>query len=388
MVSEGPSLCTNKAVEEAAPAPPAGRSTLLWLQQVMLPTLLPDVDGLPLSARYLPGDDDDRLGGDWYDAIPVEGGVALVVGDVAGGDATAAALMCQLRSAVRAYALEGHPPSVVVGRTNEFHLALRSGRLATLAYAQVHPADRIMTLVRAGHVPPVLATADSDPCFLETAGGPPLGVRSGEVWRETTSQLPVGSTLVLYSDGLVRGKASLTDGMDRLLDAVAGGPTASADGLLETVAGIVPDVAQDEAVVLVGHMTAGSEGTPAELRRTLPATAESATVARWLVTDLLRDVADPDALDTAALLTTELVSNAIRHTGDELALTVRLQAGVLRVGVSDSSHRRPQLVQAGSRDTSGRGLHLVEALADRWGVDPDGRGLGKTVWFELATPPA
>ena len=67
---------------------------------------------------------------------------------------------------------------------------------------------------------------------------------------------------------------------------------------------------------------------------------------------------------------------------------MRLGAGRLRVCVSDTSHRRPQLVQASARDTSGRGLHLVEALADRWGVDPDGRGLGKTVWFELATPRA
>ncbi|HEY6746927.1 MAG TPA: ATP-binding protein, partial [Mycobacteriales bacterium] len=86
---------------------------------------------------------------------------------------------------------------------------------------------------------------------------------------------------------------------------------------------------------------------------------------------------------TAALLTTELVSNAIRHTRDELVVSVRVAAGRLRVGVADSSHRRPQLVQVGQRDTSGRGLHLVDALADRWGVDPDERGLGKTVWFEL-----
>ena len=82
------------------------------------------------------------------------------------------------------------------------------------------------------------------------------------------------------------------------------------------------------------------------------------------------------------------MSNAIRHTRDELVLTVRLAGGRLRVGVADSSHRRPQLVQVGKRDTSGRGLHLVEALADQWGVDPDGRGLGKTVWFELPAAPA
>jgi anti-sigma regulatory factor (Ser/Thr protein kinase) len=110
-------------------------------------------------------------------------------------------------------------------------------------------------------------------------------------------------------------------------------------------------------------------------------------VARWLVTDLLRNLVDRDTLDTAALLTTELVSNAIRQSRDELVITVGLAGGRVRVGVADSSHRRPQLVQVGSRDTSGRGLHLVEALADRWGVEPDNRGLGKTVWFELDVPP-
>ena len=377
-------------VEEVAPAKPAGRSALLWMQRALLPSGLPDVDGLPLGARYVPGAGEDRLGGDWYDAILLDGGgVALVVGDVAGGDVVAAALMSQLRSAVRAYAIEGHPPSVVVGRTNEFHIRLGTGRLATLVYAMVPPMDRIVTLVRAGHVPPLLAVPENGASFLDAAGGPPLGVRAGGVWRETTTKLPVGSTLLLYTDGLIRDAKSLDVGMTRLLSAFAGGPTAPAEAVLDMVTGLLPPHAPDDAVVLVGHLVAaGSDGPSTELHRTLPPTAESATVARWLVTDLLRGSADPDAVDTAALLTTELVSNAIRHTGDELSLTVRLGAGRLRVCVSDTSHRRPQLVQASARDTSGRGLHLVEALADRWGVDPDGRGLGKTVWFELATPRA
>jgi anti-sigma regulatory factor (Ser/Thr protein kinase) len=140
-------------------------------------------------------------------------------------------------------------------------------------------------------------------------------------------------------------------------------------------------------VVLVGQLVGDRAATGASLRRKLPPNAESAGVARWLVTDLLRSLVDQDTLDTAALLTTELVSNAIRQSRDELVITVGLAGGRMRVGVADSSHRRPQLVQVGSRDTSGRGLHLVEALADRWGVEPDHRGLGKMVWFELDVPP-
>lgn len=376
-------------MEDGTAAYRGGRSALLQLQQALLPARLPEIDGLPLTARYLPGGTPDGLGGDWYDVVPLGGGtVALVVGDVAGGDTTATVLMGQLRSAVRAYAVEGHPPAVVVSRANDFHLGLETGRLATVVYAMVHPAERIVTVVRAGHVPPLLATPQAGPSFLESVGGPPLGVRPGEVWRESTTQLPLGSTLVLYSDGLVGDHGSLDRGMGHLLAAVAdGGAPDDPDRLAEILTRLVPERPPDDAVLLVGHLSADRLESVTELRRTLPPVPESATVARWLVTDLLRDVVPEDPRDTAALLTTELVSNAIRHTRDELTLTVRLEAGTLRVGVSDSSHRRPHLVRVGGRDTSGRGLHLVEALADRWGVDAEGRGMGKTVWFELDTTP-
>ena len=365
-------------------------SPLLELQRALLPDRLPQVEGLPLTARYLPAGAADTLGGDWYDVVALEGGsVALVVGDVGGGDLAATALMAQLRSAVRAYALEGHPPTVVVTRANDFYLTLGSDRLATLAYALVHPVERLVTVVRAGHVPPLLATPDAAPCFLDGVGGPPLGVRRDEVWREATTQLPPGSTLVLYTDGLVRDDGSLGTGMGQVLAALAGGdPGAAPADIADLLAGLVPDQPPDDTVLLVGQLTTDRPDPVSELRRTLPPTPESATVARWLVIDLLRDAIEAEVRDTAALLTTELVSNAIRHTREELVLTVRLAGGRLRVGVADSSHRRPQLVQAGKRDTSGRGLHLVEALADQWGVDPDGRGLGKTVWFELPAAPA
>ena len=361
----------------------------LQLQRALLPARLPEVEGLPLTARYLPAGEPDRIGGDWYDVVPMDGGVvALVVGDVAGADLAAAALTAQLRGAVRAYTLEGYSPTAVVTRANEFHLGLDTGRLATVAYALVHPIERIITLVRAGHVPPLLTAPDQDPCLLDGATGPPLGVRAGELWREATTHVVPGSVLALFTDGLLRdgGQLGTEAGLRRVLDAVRGGPVGSPDELADTLTGLVHAPAPDDTVLLVGQLVGDRAAPGPTLRRTLPATAESASVARWLVTDLLRDLVDEDTLDTAALLTTELVSNAIRQTREELALTVRLAGGRIRVGVADSSHRRPQLVQVGSRDTSGRGLHLVEAMADRWGVEPDGRGLGKTVWFELDVP--
>ena len=362
----------------------------LQLQRALLPARLPQVDGLPLTARYLPAGRPDRIGGDWYDAVPMDGGaVALVVGDVAGADLAAAALTAQLRGAIRAYTLEGHSPTAVVTRANEFHLGLDTGRLATLAYALVHPIERIITLVRAGHVPPLLTAPNQDPCLLDAATGPPLGVRAGELWREATTQVVAGSVLALFTDGLLRdgGQLGTEAGLQRVLDAARDGAVGGPGELADTLAGLVHAPPPDDTVLLVGQLVGDRAAAGPTLRRTLPATAESASVARWLVTDLLRELVDEDTLDTAALLTTELVSNAIRQTREELVLTVRLAAGRMRVGVADSSHRRPQLVQVGSRDTSGRGLHLVEAMADRWGVEPDGRGLGKTVWFELDVPP-
>jgi anti-sigma regulatory factor (Ser/Thr protein kinase) len=362
----------------------------LQLQRALLPSRLPVVEGLPLTARYFPAGSPDRIGGDWYDVIRVEGGaVALVVGDVAGADLTAAALTAQLRGAVRAYALEGHPPAVVVTRTNDVCLGLETGRRVTMAYALVHPEERIVTVVRAGHLPPLLAAPDTDACLLDVAGGPPLGVRTGQVWREVTLQLEPGSALILYTDGILGGDgadrdgAGATAGLERLLAAVGTGPATGPEELADHLAGLVGDPPPEDTVLLVGHLVGQGPGG-STLRRTLPPTAESASVARWLVTDLLKNLVDEDTRDTAALLTTELVSNAIRHTRDELVVSVRVAGGRLRVGVADSSHRRPQLVQVGRRDTSGRGLHLVDAMADRWGVDPDERGLGKTVWFELA----
>ena len=365
-----------------------GGPAQLQLQRALLPARLPEVDGLPLTARYLPAGAPDQIGGDWYDAIPMDGGtVALVVGDVAGADLAASALTAQLRGAVRAYTLEGHPPAAVVTRLNEFHLGLDSGRLATLAYALVHPAERIITVVRAGHVPPLLTAPGHDPCLLDAATGPPLGVRAGELWREATTKVAPGSTVALFTDGLLRdgGQLGHDAGLRRVLEAVRDDP-AGPDELADVLAALVHTPAPDDTVLLVGQLVGDSAAAGPTLRRTLPPTAESASVARWLVTDLLRDLVDEDTLDTVALLSTELVSNAIRQSREELVLTVRLAGGRMRVGVADSSHRRPQLVQVGSRDTSGRGLHLVEALADRWGVDPDERGLGKTVWFELDVP--
>jgi len=236
-------------------------------------------------------------------------------------------------------------------------------------------------------VPPLLAAPGESPCLLDAAGGPPLGARAGQVWREATTQVPSGSALVLYSDGLLRdggGVLDLAVGLQRLLDRVAGGTgVQDAGGMADLLCGMPPGPLREDAVLLVGRLASDDRQPGSTLRRTLPPTAESASVARWLVNDLLRDLVDSGTRDTAALLTTELVSNAIRHTRDELVIGVRLVAGRLRIGVSDSSHRRPQLVQVGGRDTSGRGLHLVEVMAERWGVDPDDRGLGKTVWFEL-----
>ena len=357
----------------------------LQLQRALLPAQLPQVDGLPLTARYVPAGTPDRIGGDWYDAVPMDGGtVALVVGDVAGADLTAAALTAQLSGAVRAYTLEGYPPAAVLTRANGFHLGLDTGRLASVTYALVHPAERIITVARAGHVPPLLAAPGNPPACWTV----PPARRSGYATASSGGRRPPRWRRAARSRSTPTGCCA-TAASSAPRPACSGSSTRSATARSAprsswptSLIGLVHEDAPDDTVLLVGHLI-GQRETGPTLRRTLPPTAESASVARWLVTDMLQGLVDEDTRDTAALLTTELVSNAIRQTRDELVVTVRLAGDRLWVGVADSSHRRPQLVQVGSRDTSGRGLHLVEAMAARWGVDPDARGLGKTVWFEL-----
>ena len=195
------------------------RSTAETLQRSLLRERLPEIPGLRLAARYLPGSGEARIGGDWYDAIALrDGRVALVIGDVVGRGIEAAARMAHLQSAVRAYALEGLRPSLVLERMNSFVHELEGRGTATLLLAIVDPDAETVRIASAGHPPPMLAFADGQVSLAEGPAGSPLGASSFPSYDETVVAMPAGSTMVLYTDGLVeRSDRSLDQGFDEML---------------------------------------------------------------------------------------------------------------------------------------------------------------------------
>src|SRR5262249_19641908 len=143
----------------------------------------------------------------------------LVIGDVAGHGLKAASVMGQLRTAVRAYALEGQPAEEVVEHAGKLLLRTAPEDLATLVYAELDPGDRLIHIVSAGHPPPLIITP-TDARYLEPPVSPPIGMVGGRAYQRLTVQLEPGATLVLYTDGLIDHRAlPIDDGMRMLLDA-------------------------------------------------------------------------------------------------------------------------------------------------------------------------
>ena len=343
------------------------------LQKALRPQAVVAPPDVEVAARSQPAAANGTgIGRSWYDTVLLpSGGAALVVGQVDGRDLGAAPVMGLVRGAVRSYALEGHPPSVVLERVNGFLLSAAVGRQVTVVYVELYPQDRMVTVALAGHrAPLVVQPGPEPPQPLPCRPGPPLGASDRGRWEEQTLLLPADSTLLLCTPGVAAGEAGGTT-VALLADALL----ASADG-------------SDDEVVLVARP--GSAHRRSALR-TLPVHRMSAGVARSWVSDLFGlwarngDLPDgafvDDVAGVAQLLVTELVTNAVRHSDLTVVLEAELAERVLRVEVSDTSHRMPVLRQAGGGDTSGRGLFLVETMARAWGVRLT--DTGKTVWFEL-----
>ncbi|MFE5633327.1 SpoIIE family protein phosphatase [Streptomyces sp. NPDC056543] len=194
------------------------REAALTLQRSLTNDALPTVDGLELAGRYLPASDHD-VGGDWYDVIPLpEGRTALVIGDVMGHGIHAAAVMGQLRTAVRTLARHGVPPAELLRSLDAVVAEVGEDEMATCVYAVHDPATDRVVIARAGHPPPAVATADGAITFLEGPPGTPLGTGGQEFGTEELL-LPPGSLLVLYTDGLIEARdRDLDQGMDQLAE--------------------------------------------------------------------------------------------------------------------------------------------------------------------------
>jgi serine phosphatase RsbU (regulator of sigma subunit)/anti-sigma regulatory factor (Ser/Thr protein kinase) len=374
------------------------------LQRELLPQRLPAVPGITMAARYAPGAEGLRVGGDWYDAIPVPGDrLALVIGDVMGKGVNAATRMSQIRGAVRVLAAVDPAPAAVAAGLDLMATELAEDQIVTLVYLLLDPATGEAHIARLGHLPPVLVPADGPARVLDGAGSPPFGV-PGAHREQAPLIVDPGSVLVLFTDGLVEdrrtgldvGLPALTSAARRLADAGAEVED-FADAILALGAsdGGRPD---DVCVLVVRRDPIGDPvgmgpvaGSRLDAATTLPAEPASGAAARRFVQSTLAGVrADPERLDALVLLCSELVTNAVLHAAAPSQVRLRLRNGLVRLEVHDPSPQLPvsrwQDPEATNGPTNGYGLALVAALADAWGVDR-GDGLpdrGKTVWVEVA----
>jgi serine phosphatase RsbU (regulator of sigma subunit)/anti-sigma regulatory factor (Ser/Thr protein kinase) len=363
------------------------------LQTAMLPRSIPEVPGTRIAVRYRSARLARDIGGDWYDVVALPGGrVAAVIGDVQGHDTHAAAVMGQLRIALRAYAAEGHPPATVMARASAFLTELDTDRFATCLYAQIDPATGATAIVRAGHISPMLRHADGTCSQPAVAGGLPLGL-AGRLddagFPVTTTEIGPGEMLLMFSDGLVeRPGADLDDGLKLLADALRDGPDdiqLLADQLCEAVGDQGSD--DDMALLLLRRDFDGSPIPARRLRHHIgPGDPKALATARTMIHQALDTWELPERADDTVLAADELITNALVHTDGGAVLNVRLLPGAtarLRVEVHDLGGNWPRRREAGDGEVSGRGLLLVSQLADDWGVEPHGGG--KVVWCEFRT---
>jgi anti-sigma regulatory factor (Ser/Thr protein kinase)/putative methionine-R-sulfoxide reductase with GAF domain len=332
------------------------------LQRSLMPRL-PELPAIALVGRYLPAAG-ARLGGDWYDAFQLpDGRLGMAIGDVVGHGFHAAALMGQLRSGMRAYALDGMSPAGVLERLNRLLRQIEPGRTATLVYVVLDAHGGFLTVSSAGHPPPLVAPAGEEPSFIDLPGSVPLGAARHVRYDDQELELAPGSALVLYTDGLVeRPGETLDAGLGRLAAVVDDGEE-DLEHLGDRLAGeLLPDGARDDdAAVLLARALPLAETLVARF----PAEIESIPLIRRLLGRWLAEagatVADTDDL---SLATAEAAANAIEHAYGLAPGVVELRAwtshgGHVTVAITDFGHWRPPRGKH-----RGRGLLLMEGLAD------------------------
>jgi PAS domain S-box-containing protein len=339
------------------------------LQRSLLPARLPIVPGLSMAARYLPGGAGTRVGGDWYDTIPLPGGrVALVIGDVAGRGVGAAATMGQLRSALRAYLLDGAAPADALERLNRFLLALGWDSMATALVLVVEPATGRLTYANAGHPPPVVLGAEGVARYLRESLSVPLGALDVPGYSDGTAALEPGATLVLYTDGLVEQRDELLDrGIARLERALVETGGAEPELLCERVIDRTLSGGSDDDVTLLVVRASDVLGERVELELIGEPTALAAfrqALRRWL-TEL---EAAPDEVQEVVMATNEACQNAIEHAYSLAPEPFDVDMAATEDGVELVVRDRGGWTDGDSPDR-GRGLPLMRALMDSVEVD-------------------
>ncbi|CAL9487524.1 hypothetical protein SUDANB6_03177 [Streptomyces sp. enrichment culture] len=367
------------------------RETAVTLQRSLLPQKLEQPDDLRIAATYHPGGTEAAVGGDWYDVITLGGGrTALVIGDVMGRGVRAAAVMGQLRTAVRAYARLDLPPHEILQLLDGLATEIDANQIATCVYAIHDPNEGRLVYASAGHLPILVRDEGGTVHRADEPTGPPLGTGG---WMHTSGSVPLapGSTAVLYTDGLVeRRNEDLDEGiaaLERALAGATGTPQVVCDRLVRS-AGVTADHDDDVAVLVLQHPArTGPEG---ELFRNatleLLGGVEAAPRARAFASGVLTSWRFPEDLhDLGVLAASELVANSLQHGTPPMRLRLRRTDRRLIVEVTDGDDHLPRRRRAEPGDESGRGIAIVATIASNWGCRRTPGG-GKAVWCEFVLP--
>jgi serine phosphatase RsbU (regulator of sigma subunit)/anti-sigma regulatory factor (Ser/Thr protein kinase) len=355
-----------------ARATQADRAAAAALQRSLLPAALPEVPGFELAARYVPSGHGD-VGGDWYDVFPLpSGSLCIIVGDVVGRGLAAAVEMGRLRHALRSYALDTHDPAELLRRLDRQVRHFDPIVMATVICAVVEPSGEKMRVSTAGHPPPVVsAGSELHAAILDLPTDLPIGVDVSRQRHVSTVALPPGTAVCFYTDGLVerRGR-SLTEGLDRLSDAVFAGPAESVcAAVMSALVGAEPQIDDIALLVLRREVTDADvldlemPAAPASLRSIRSA------MRRWLTG--IR--ADRDASADLLAAVGEACANAIEHAYGPSGGTVSVHL----------EHRPPDVIavigdtgrwRAPRGKLRGRGITLMRALSDHVSIEPADAG--------------
>jgi serine phosphatase RsbU (regulator of sigma subunit)/anti-sigma regulatory factor (Ser/Thr protein kinase)/CHASE1-domain containing sensor protein len=354
------------------------------LQHNLLPRRLPELPGVALAARYRPSLQRVNLGGDWYDAIELEGGrLGIAVGDVVGHGPQAAAVMGQLRSALRAIAQAHSEPEDVVEGLSRFAETIPEALGTTLVYGVIDPAGEQLRYVCAGHPPPLLLRRDAQPEFLGEGRSLPLGVGLG-TYHGATAELPLETILLLYSDGAIERRGEPLDGgLSRLVEAAARIEEHSPEGACaELVEALFAHREQEDDVALLA-VSLVREPLP-RLVLTEPATPDRlAPIRAELRGWLNRAGAQPSVVADVVLAGGEALANAVEHAYADrpqpgtISLEARLEPPrEVVIRITDQGVWREQVTP---RIDRGRGLMVMRAVMDHVEVTPGSTGTTVTM---------
>ena len=365
-------------------------TTAEQLQRSLMQRSLPDVPGLVLGSYTRAGGLNAEVGGDWYDVIGLpDGSTVVALGDVMGKGTSAAIVMGELRAALRAYAVLDPSPGTVLERLDAFVASQQvPEQFVTVAYGLVSADRTRVDLALAGHPPPVVLST-TGVRVLDEAIGSALGVGAGP-WPSVPVLLTSGTTVVLYSDGLVESRhRDLATGIDELAVQAGGVPERRRHPreLCARLAQLMTDAHSNDDVTLLA-LAPAREGEVRRASTRLPNDATAPGVARRFLRTRLEDWGvDEDTVEAALLCVSELVTNAVIHTGTGSELSTQVEDAFVTVLVRDGGGAGTVHLPAVSDEpltVSGRGLTLVDAVASAWAAEHGTDGT--TVWFEIERP--